>query len=188
MKDFFFFLIADSGVQTEEIFLKGEKPFKEPVKIHTMFGGWPRKKYICWMAWRHLTLTMHKADLNVLRASFGFTTRARHSSMSNLAKACLKTKTDRHVVEHTVREKRKIQKPKCAYGQLLTLLHFLKPLGENKGPSARIWPGASIVLHTSIVRKHQEICFRTPLSDGPPKMGSPGEHSLQDTKVFQVRR
>lgn len=27
-----------------------------------------------------------------------------------------------------------------------------------------------------------------PLSDGPPKMGSQGEHSTQDTKVLQVRR
>lgn len=114
------------------------------------------------MAWRHLMLTMQKADLNVLRTSFSFTTRARHSSMSNLAKTRLKTKTDRHVVEHTVRGKRKMHKPKCTYRQLLTLLHFLRPSGENKGPCARLRPGASIVLHTSSVRKHQEICFRTP--------------------------
>lgn len=64
------------------------------------------------------------------------------------------------------RGKKKIQKPKCSCGQLLTILHFLKPIGENKGPSARLQTRASEVFQASGVRKHQEICFRTPLCGG----------------------
>lgn len=78
------------------------------------------------MAWGHLMLTTPKADLNMLRVSFTSTIRIRHSSMSNLAKPWLKAKRAGHVVEHTVQGKKKIQKPKCSYGQ---------PTGENKGPS-----------------------------------------------------